>query len=280
MKKIIKIIIITSIIIGGLITLIICLIKKKKSTFIHNKYLDIAVIVEPRKDKYLKPVIENVFDNIDYIKIQLFHGTENLEFINKKLGRYIKNGRLILTNLGVSNLTIDDYNKLLTSKLFWNKINGENILIFQTDTCLCHGGIYKIPELLKYDYVGAPWKWQGNGGTGGNGGLSFRKKSKMLEVCDQYKGGPEDVFFSSQKSFNYPPRNVAKNFFIEGILGKQPIGVHKPWKNQNKSELVELYKVCPELKTIFKDKLSLGLKILIGVCIVIVLIILIAYFKF
>ena len=269
-------------ILGVLIGLIIYLTKRKKSTFKHDnkQKLDIAVIVEPRKDRYLKPVVENVFNNIDYIKVQLFHGTENIEFINKKLGKYIKSGRLILTNLGVSNLTIDDYNKLLTSKLFWNKINGENILIFQTDTCLCNKGIHKIPELLKYDYVGAPWIWQGNGGLGGNGGLSFRKKSKMLEVCDQYKGGNEDVFFSTQKSFNYPPRDIAKNFFTEGILGKDPIGVHKPWKAQNKSDLNKLYKVCPEFKNIFKPKLTLSLKILIGVCVIIVLIILIAYFKF
>ena len=215
--------------------------------------LDVAVIVEPRLHPHLAPVIRNIMSNLpDSTKVQLFHGTNNLDFINQHLGKYISTGRLRLTNLGVQNLTINDYNKLLTSKTFWNSISGENILIFQTDSCLCRNGQYKLHKLLGYDYIGAPWKLSSLPiRTGGNGGLSFRKKSKMLEVCERYQSGNEDMFFSSQKSFRYPTRLLAKNLFIETIPGEQPFGVHKPWDYLTDVEMTKLSQDCPEIKTIF-----------------------------
>ena len=97
----------------------------------------------------------------------------------------------------------------------------------------------------------------------------------MLEVCDKYKGGPEDVFFSSQKSFNYPSRDVAKNLFVEGIIGKQPIGVHK--SNLNYSQMKKLCNDCPEYDKIFKPIIKM-IAIIIG-SIVIGLIILLLFFK-
>ena len=145
---------------------------------------------------------------------------------------------------------IEDYNNLLTSKNFWKQINGENILIFQTDTCLCSKNKHKIYNILKYDYVGAPWKSKRMPKMGGNGGLSFRKKSKMLQVCDKYKNGNEDNFFSSRNLF-YPDKKLSQNIFVETIFSENPFGVHKVWNYINGNKLDILKKNCPEINTIF-----------------------------
>ena len=103
-----------------------------------SERLDVAVIVEPRKHEFLVPVVNNIIDNVpDYTKIQIFHGTKNLDYIKKHFSNQIKSNKIILTNLNVENLTIKDYNLLLTSSNFWNNIDGEHILIFQTDSCMC-----------------------------------------------------------------------------------------------------------------------------------------------
>jgi hypothetical protein len=249
MNKVINICIFVIII----ILLILVLVGKTTEGF-NNNTLDTALIVEPRKHKYLIPVVKNFIKNIpNNTKIQIFHGTNNLEFIEEGLGEYIKTGKIILNNLNVENLTIYMYNKLLTSNSFWHSVNGENILLFQTDTCLCSNNKEKIYDILNYDYVGGPWKSKYGPPIGGNGGLSFRKKTKMIEVCKKTGNGNtnEDGFFSSRNEFNYPSINVAKNIFVETIFSPKPLGVHKCWNFLNKEEMDELKQNCPEIKEIF-----------------------------
>lgn len=86
--------------------------------------------------------------------------------------------------------SVEEYNKLLTSRFFWDQFYTENILIIQHDSALLRTG---IEEFYKWDYVGAPWTFQQHGG---NGGLSFRKKSAMIECIEKipYNGiDNEDV---------------------------------------------------------------------------------------
>ena len=217
----------------------------------NNEKLDVAVIVEPREHKYLIPVVLNFIENLpNGTPIQIFHGTKNISFIKKGLNEHIESGKIRMTNLGKENLSIKDYNNLLTSKNFWNQINGENILIFQTDTCLCSKNKHKIYDILKYDYVGAPWKSKKMPKLGGNGGLSFRKKSKMLQECSKYKKGNEDVFYSS-RNFSYPNKKTSQNIFVETIFSDNPFGVHKVWNYIKGNKLNLLKKNCPEINTIF-----------------------------
>ena len=220
-----------------------------------SERLDVAVIVEPREHEFLVPVINNIIDNVpEYTKIQIFHGTKNLDYIKKHFGNQIKSNKIILTNLNVENLTIKDYNLLLTSSNFWNNIDGEHILIFQTDSCMCSKSSNKIEDFLKYDYVGAPWIHLPNM-NGGNGGFSLRKKSKMLEIIskNKYNNENEDVYFSKFSTY-LPSRELSKKFSIEGIYYDSPIGIHKPWhKNHlSKNNLDKLKQNCPEISTIFK----------------------------
>ena len=118
---------------------------------------------------------------------------------------------------------------------------------------------------MKYDYVGAPWpKTMGILGKMevGNGGLSLRKKSKMVELL-QYKDkglesgiygkySAEDQFFCG---YNVPEVNVykptfqkAKEFSVEGVFYDAPFGIHKPWNSLNSNDLNLLYYRYPEIK--------------------------------
>lgn len=132
--------------------------------------------------------------------------------------------------------SIDRYNRLLTNIDFWEQIKEENILVIQHDSALLRTG---IEEFYEWDYVGAPWKFQQHGG---NGGLSFRKKSAMIECLEkvQYNGGDnEDVYFSNALKLlnkNLAPREVCEKFSCETIFKMGTLGYHAIDKYLSKIE--------------------------------------------
>lgn len=113
---------------------------------------------------------------------------------------------------------LHDYNNLLTSVSFWEKlINYDRVLIFQTDSKILRKG---IEEFYDADYYGAPWKFQDHGG---NGGLSLRNPKVMHEMVTKlnYNGNPfEDVWFSNniEKFGKLAPRSECKKFACETIF--------------------------------------------------------------
>jgi hypothetical protein len=114
---------------------------------------------------------------------------------------------------------------------------------------------YNIQGCIKYDYVGEPMsseknkEWKNllindkNPRKGdevvGNGGLSLRKKSKMLEIirkCPIKTNGQtylEDLYFSlpcpDVENYKKPDTDESKNFSIENHPNDKSFGVHKPW---------------------------------------------------
>ncbi len=210
-----------------------------------------AVIIEPREHKALEFVmvnfVENLADNWDII---LFHGNKNIDFINKMIDTSLERykDRIKLINLEIDNLTIEDYNKLLTSKDFYKMIPTEVFLIFQTDTMVCPENKDLINDFIKYDYAGAPMKV----GLVGNGGLSLRRKSKMLEILEkcEYKNEPEDVYFSiacHTIPLNKPETKEAKSFSVEALYKDNSFGIHKIWNYHNQQTLNEKEKHCTGL---------------------------------
>jgi hypothetical protein len=138
--------------------------------------------------------------------------------------------------------TIEDYNKLLTSIDFWESIPFDKVLIFQHDSMLLRSG---IEEFLEWDYVGAPWKFQEHGG---NGGLSLRSKSAMLECLLELPWNPslqnEDVYFSNMinrlPQLKLAPREVCKKFACETIYEEGTLGYHAIEKYLTKSEVLKI----------------------------------------
>lgn len=164
----------------------------------------VAVIVEPRQHQHLSYVIHNVLHFLGSgWGLVIFHGTSNCAMV-EHIAEKIEPGPL-LVNLGVANLSIEEYNRLLTSiDRFWNVLpsNAETVLVFQTDSLL------RRPFRLDVfpsgvHYLGAPWPpgCRPMGLEYGNGGISLRSKRAMIRVLEDHprepdKGLPEDVHFS------------------------------------------------------------------------------------
>ena len=102
-----------------------------------------------------------------------------------------------ITNLDVSNLDKNAYSELLKSKEFWDKIDQENVLIFQTDSFTLNG--FDINNYTDFSFIGSPYNWDPEWKAYGerrdkltppecvsniNGGFSFRKKSSMLDCIE------------------------------------------------------------------------------------------------
>lgn len=228
-----------------------------------------AIMVEPRKHPALEFVLQNFTENLneDWNFI-IYHGKTNekmLKDIVSRLSADVQN-RITLINLNVKNLNIKQYSTMFFCPTFYDNIPTETFLIFQTDSMILKENKDKINDFFKYDYVGAPWpKTMGRLGKMevGNGGLSLRKKSKMVELL-QYKEKAvehgkfgkyiaEDQFFSGYfvpEVKVYKPTFIkAKDFSVESIYSNAPFGIHKCWIYNGLDKLLLSY---PEIKILQK----------------------------
>jgi hypothetical protein len=250
--------------------------KPEESITSDKKYT--AVIIEPRKHKALEFVLNNFMENLnDDWGFIIFHSNTNKKMVENimdtTLAKYKNKTKLINLNIDNKDFTIKEYSTLFYDKTFYHYIPTETFLIFQTDSIILKENKHKINDFLDYDYVGAPWPIT-MGILGkmevGNGGLSLRKKSKMLEllnykkkyndliiaVNDEKKFGKyiaEDKFFNGyyikEVNVKKPSFNESKKFSVESIYYDSPFGIHKPWANYglNKTELNTLKNKYPDI---------------------------------
>jgi hypothetical protein len=215
-----------------------------------------AVIVEPRQHKALEFVLHNVLTNLSkQWNVVLMHGNKNAEYIDNIIRKLAEHkSRIQLINLNVDNLTMSEYNALLTSTSFYEKIPTETFLIFQTDSMICPNDNKLIDNYLNYDYVGAPWAHHNQ--EVGNGGFSLRKKSKALQKIKNcpYNGENEDLYFSSDKCEGLlkPDFDEAKLFSNESIYTNHSFGVHKVWNIFSPDDLKAKIKNCDGLNTLIQ----------------------------
>ena len=169
-------------------------------------------------------------------------------------------------NLGVANLLYNQYNELFFNPAFYDYIPTETFLVFQTDSMILPENKNKIYNYLNYDYVGAPWGMNLLY-LNGNGGLSLRKKSKMLELLSYYspylrmpKIGMcynEDIYFSGiffpNISMNKANFKEACNFSVESVCedcGTHPFGIHKVWRYSPYVQMLTNYPYIEKLKNL------------------------------
>lgn len=242
-------------------------IAKQLNTHSLKDYPLVAAIVEPREE-YLVECIKHFMDTLpQYTHFQVYHGTENKEIVYANFGSYIASGKMSAWDLNVKNLTIQGYSALLTSESFWRSIQSDRVLIFQTDAALCSETKLNIEMFYAYDFIGAPMPsyiniliWLRFLFTGClithlryfNGGLSFRRRNKMLELITKHPWNymwPEDVWFCAhlpQINGVLPTIAAARTFSFEAEqLAGVPLGVHKPRK-----EWSALSQICPQVKNI------------------------------
>lgn len=225
-----------------------------------------AIIVEPRKHRALDFVLGNFLENLDgRWRIIVFHGTENETFV-KDIIAAKGTDRITTANIGRSNLTKEEYSAYMMSTEFLYKVPTDTFLIFQTDSMICSDQKNTIDKFLKYDYVGAPWKeipkeYERRGTLVGNGGLSLRRKSKMLEILEKCpvspSNVPEDVFFAlpcAGVRIYKPSVSTAKEFSMEMLYGPKSWGIHRAWNKDNLGEGLteEIEAQCRGYKTLVK----------------------------
>ena len=206
-----------------------------------------AIIVEPRQHPALFFVLNNFLDNLDLRwNIIVYCGNKNVDWLKELLKTIKEADRISIIKLDVDNLHPYDYSALMVRPDFIRQIPTEVFLVFQTDTMI--SSLYKdyIYKFIKYDYVGAPWhngrKYGWHNWSVGNGGLSLRRKSKMLEIALKAKyPAPygEDMFFSFAMGVvdvYKPSFEEAREFSIETVYSPRAFGVHKSWNYTYVSE--------------------------------------------
>ena len=198
-----------------------------------------CVIVDTRHVPNIRAIVESHIDFTGW-DVTFFVGAFNYAYIMSELKglnvTFIKTDLYTLNEYG--------YNILLTSKEFWQQIPYDKVLIFQHDSRLLRKG---VEDFLQWDYVGAPWLWQK---FGGNGGLSLRTKSVMLEIikANPYEStmGNEDVYFcnSMHRNVNYKlaPRYVCESFSCEAIFKLETFGYHAIEKWMSKEQCNQIKK--------------------------------------
>lgn len=198
----------------------------------------VAVIIEPRRHRNLKFVIEHLHAVLPQVPIHVFHGMLNRDMIPVE-------PHITAHELPLENLTLFDYNAITMNPAFYQSLPGKHILVFQTDSVLFSRSPVKLEEFLEYDYVGAPhhslwysfleWKPQRFFEVG-NGGLSLRRRSMMLRCLEKVpiekaKYFHEDIYFVHQvvsQGGKIPKPEKASRFAFQHLYTDVlPFGCHK-----------------------------------------------------
>ena len=238
-----------------------------KFPHIDKKSTKKSVLIETRVLPHTEFVIKNTIQKLgNGWAHMVFCSKENLKQITAICGTISPSIEIVVLENNIT--TKDGYNNLLLSSDFWNKISGDKILIYQTDTFVFRAFDKKF---LEWDYIGAPW--QGllavfndlpDMKIVGNGGLSLRSTNKIKKIVQQeslikntsgYPSNhlPEDIYFSyhlQKKGARVPSVEEARTFsfeyptttenYIQTI--ENAFGSHQPWHSLDKSEFSNFIK--------------------------------------
>ena len=190
-------------------------------------------MIETRKVKSMPLVLRTIFENLGTEwKLLIFHGPTNKEWLENILETKFKNhkSRVSLKDCGRTRIDIPEYNRMMMGREILDQIPTEMFLVIQADSILCKGNGHLLKDFMNYDYVGAPWR---DRQRVGNGGLSLRRKSKMIQIADKCAKlhNMEDGFFAygcDGAQPKVPEFDVAKRFAIESVYHPESFGVHKP----------------------------------------------------
>lgn len=252
-----------------------CSYKKKieNEQKIYKNYMNpnnnrVAVIIEPRKHELLEAVIRNVMSNLDDSWNLHIWTTKNNKNWLQELFPYWK---FYISEVPFINMNQTLYNGYLLDPYFWDKLNEDYVLIFQTD-CITFRKFDE--EYLNYDYIGANYYRKENvapniGGI--QGGLSFRNKKAMIYMLSniawddikiyrahynlsQVRNKHEDVFFTHAceiLKMKTLESNQRKYFSVENDeideINKLPFGHHGfnlPYISKNKA--LKIISLCED----------------------------------
>ena len=222
-------------------------IEQRIFTILKAKYLNalkefwLGYTVPKESDKCIVIVERRIHPNLEFIlynaaffargwSIAIVCSDLNIEYIKGILGNNLGSVHLIQMFQGNPSPEIgkNEYNYLLQTSDFYEALSSENLLMMEMDTYLRK----PIPDsILQYDYVAASYAWNK---TMSGGGLSYRKRSKMLEICSKYTDYEPGQDIYAYKGMKYigasmPSFEESVQYFCESCLYEDPIGFHQWW---------------------------------------------------
>jgi hypothetical protein len=189
------------------------------------------VFVERREHPNLEFCLQNTAYYARGFSIHIVCSKANLEFVKQICGPQLENIHLHIEweGVGTPEEGKKDYNELLKTRRFWELFSEDYILTMETDSYL----MKPIPSsIFQYDYVASKWAWLPM--EPGGGGLSFRKRTMMLDICDTYLEQVEmqDSFVSEGVKvlgYTYPTIQTNMTYFTEAFCSPHAIGTHQWW---------------------------------------------------
>ena len=222
-----------------------------------------AVIIEPRIHRAWKLVLKNFLTNLDERwDFLIVCGLLNKEFLVDLIEANFKEHkhRITIHQLNIENFVGGEHTKFMIEPFVYELIPTETFRTFQLDTLISAKYKDYIYDFLEYDYVGAPWRpgilvqnHEKMDVQVGNGGLSLRKKTVMLNIIknditkSRYENNIyEDVFFSKNIK-NKPSVENAKLFSVETIFSEKSFGIHNCHKWNTLEQIYKISEHTPDL---------------------------------
>ncbi|KAF7554753.1 hypothetical protein G7046_g6722 [Stylonectria norvegica] len=178
----------------------------------------VALLIENRPNPILAPLMLYFMSVVpaDW-RFRFMGSPESVAAINTSyaIRNQVKAGKLDLTFIpqNMSTAGQEMISRFLTTLWLYETVlqPAEWLLIFQTDSVLCANSKHNLDDFLEYDWIGAPWN--PNARWGGNGGLSLRRVSRIIEVLQNQKrpdnSDPEDVWLTER--LGHHPRGKVAN---------------------------------------------------------------------
>ncbi|KAL8992802.1 MAG: hypothetical protein Q9169_006827 [Polycauliona sp. 2 TL-2023] len=199
----------------------------------------VAFLVENRPLPMLAPLILQFMGVVppDW-RFRFMGSPESVQSVeaSKAIQHQVEAGKLDLT-LIPQNMTTggqEQISNFLTNLWLYETVlhPAEWLLVFQTDSMLCANSDANLNDWLEYDWVGAPWSLVSR--YGGNGGLSLRRVSSIVQILrDQIRtpnSEPEDVWLTSRLGHRPGGKvangSVSLTFSGENIYHDTPMGYH------------------------------------------------------
>lgn len=202
----------------------------------------VALLIENRPIHFLAPLMLHFISVVppDW-KFRFMGSRESVEFIKQSyaIRQQVAIGKLDLTYIP-SNMTTaggEAISRFLTNLWVYETLlqPAEWLLVFQTDSMLCANSRQSLNDYLDYDWVGAPWNpW---GAFGGNGGLSMRRVSSIVQVLrDQVRrpdSEPEDVWLTERLGHRPGAKMANGTTSLEFSGEMNPGSTEKLWRPED-----------------------------------------------
>lgn len=167
----------------------------------------VALLIENRPQPIIVPLmLKFMYQMPPDWRFRFMGSPESVAFVNQSaaMREHVKSGKVDLTYIPANMSTAGQemISRFLTTLWLYDTVlqPAEILLVFQTDSMVCANNKRSMDDFIGYDWVGAPWSVGGR--YGGNGGLSIRRVSRIIDILRNQRriegSQPEDVWLSER----------------------------------------------------------------------------------